>query len=99
MRPAVFTELEYATARERAIAEGKLLLVDATAAWCGPCQMMDRTTWVDPTVVAWLGDHALAIQVDIDAHQDVARELRIEAMPTIIAFVGGTEFDRVVGAK
>ncbi len=99
MRPAVFAEFEFATARERALAERKLLLVDATAEWCGPCKMMDRSTWVDPTVVAWLRDHALAIQVDVDANKDVARELRIEAMPTIIAFVDGAEFDRVVGAK
>ncbi len=99
MRPAVFADLELEMARERATAERKLLLVDATAEWCGPCKMMERTTWVDPSVVAWLGDHALAIQIDVDAQKDVARQLRIEAMPTLIAFVDGTEFDRVVGAK
>jgi thiol-disulfide isomerase/thioredoxin len=99
MRPAVFADLDFTTALERATGERKLLLVDATAEWCGPCHMMDRTTWVDPAVVAWLGDHAFAIQVDVDAQKDVARELNIQAMPTIIAFVEGKEFDRVVGAK
>jgi thiol-disulfide isomerase/thioredoxin len=85
--------------RERALAEHKVLLVDATAEWCGPCKMMDRTTWVAPTVVDWVRDHALAIQIDVDAQKDLARELRIEAMPTIIAFIDGTEFDRIVGGK
>src|ERR1700733_15033662 len=99
MRPAHFAELEFATALERAKAENKLLLVDATAVWCGPCQMMDRTTWVDPAVIAWLGERAVAIQIDVDAQKEIARQLRIEAMPTIIAFVDGKEFDRVVGAK
>lgn len=99
MRPALFSDLEFATALERATAEHKLLLVDATAVWCGPCQMMDRTTWVDQSVIAWLRDRALAIQIDVDAQKELARQLRIEAMPTIIAFVEGKEFDRVVGAK
>lgn len=99
MRPDLFADLEFPTALHRATAERKLLLVDATAAWCGPCQMMDRTTWLDAEVIAWLGEHAIAIQVDVDAQKEVARELRIQAMPTIIAFVEGKEFDRVVGAK
>ena len=99
MRPAIFVNLEIEAARERAIADHKMLLVDATAEWCGPCKMMDRTTWIDPDVVAWFGEHAIAIQIDVDAQKDVARELRIEAMPTIVAFVEGKEFDRIVGAK
>lgn len=99
MRPALFADLELATALERAMAERKLLLVDATASWCGPCQMMDRTTWVDAAVVAWFHDHALAIQVDVEEHKEIAQQLRIDAMPTIIAFVEGKEFDRVVGAR
>jgi thiol-disulfide isomerase/thioredoxin len=99
MRPAVFSDLEFAPALERTKTERKLLLVDATAGWCGPCQMMDRTTWVDPAVFAWLRERALAIQIDVDAQKEVARELKIHAMPTIVAFIDGKEFDRVTGAK
>lgn len=95
----IFQRLELGAARERAVTERKLLLVDATAEWCGPCKMMDRTTWVDPDVVTWVRDHAIAVQIDVDAHKDFAHQLRIMAMPTIIAFVDGAEVDRVVGAK
>lgn len=87
------------TARRRATSEGKLLLVDATAAWCGPCQMMDRTTWLDADVIGWLAERAIAIQIDVDAEKELARQLRIQAMPTMIAFVNGEELDRTVGAK
>lgn len=99
MSPPIFGELDFAAARDRSAAEGKILIVDATARWCGPCQVMDRTTWIDPSVFAWVREHALAIQIDVDAQKDLARELRIEAMPTIIAFVDGLEFDRVAGAR
>jgi len=73
------------------------LLVDATAVWCGPCQMMDRTTWLDAGVVAWIDSHAVAFQLDVDAHSASARELSVRAMPTVIAFRNGDEIDRVVG--
>ena len=61
--------------------------------------MMDRTTWIDASVTSWLDEHALAIQIDVDASRDVAQHLNIKAMLTIVAFVEGKEFDRVVGAK
>src|SRR5690606_6793071 len=77
----------------------KLLLVDATADWCPPCKEMDRTTWVDERVEKWLGQRAIAIQVDVDAEPETARELRIRAMPTVIVFKDGAEFDRVVGYR
>jgi hypothetical protein len=59
--------------------------------------MMDRTTWLDAGVVAWIEAHAIAYQLDIDAHGASARELSVRAMPTVIVFRDGDEIDRVVG--
>jgi thiol-disulfide isomerase/thioredoxin len=97
--PPVFTDQPFEQARTAAEQQQKLLLVDATADWCPPCKEMDRTTWVDPRVEKWLGERAIAIQVDVDAEPEVARELRIRAMPTVIVFKNGAEFDRVVGYR
>ena len=90
-------DLGLAATHERAASEHQLTFRRATAALA--CKLMDRTTWIDRDVVAWLQQHALAIQIDVDAQKDVAKQLRIEAMPTIIAFVDGIELDRVVGAR
>lgn len=100
-KPAVFAELTFEDALERSRATGATLIVDAMAAWCGPCQTMDRTTWVDPAVVARLTepDGPFAIQVDVDAEPDVAGELEVRAMPTLVAFVAGEERDRLVGGR
>ena len=95
----VFTNRPYTAAETQADNSGKVFLVDATAAWCGPCKIMDRTTWKDPRVVSWISDNAVAVQVDVDRHPKLARQLRINAMPTIIVFRDGRELNRVIGYR
>lgn len=98
-RPPLFVDLGLDSALERGKSERKLVLVDASAAWCQPCKLMDRTTWVDPKVVARLGECAVALQVDVDAEPDVAKRLRVRAVPTIVAFRDGAEIDRIMGER
>jgi thiol-disulfide isomerase/thioredoxin len=98
-RPVVFSSQDHADALARSKDLGKLLVLDAMASWCQPCKVMDRLTWVDPTVVAWIEEHAIAVQIDVDEQKDVAKSLGIRSMPTVIAFRGGVEVDRVVGLK
>jgi thiol:disulfide interchange protein len=93
----VFSALPYAQAQEQARAQQRLLLVDATASWCGPCRKMEETTWPDARVAAWLQSHAIAVQVDVDAEPALAQQLRIEVMPTLIVFRDGKEISRRKG--
>ena len=65
-RPPVFQDLSLEQALALSSETGKLLVLDAMTAWCGPCKVMDRTTWVEPELVAWLEEHAIAIQLDMD---------------------------------
>lgn len=97
--PPIFTDLSYEEARARAAEQQRLFLVDATAVWCAPCKMMDRTTWVDQDVTAWLDEHAIAAQIDVDEEGLLAHDLGISALPTIIAIRGDEEVDRAVGYK
>jgi thiol:disulfide interchange protein len=91
----VFTTASYAEAK--ASAGDKLLLVDATATWCPPCKEMEKSTWPSEDVKAWVGENALAVQVDVDKDKAAAGELKIKAMPTVILFRGGKELGRHVG--
>jgi len=92
-----FVDLGHEAARAKALAENKLLFIDFTAEWCGPCKHMDRDTWADPGVRSWLAEHAIAIQIDVDEESEVARRFEVEAMPTVLALRGGEEFDRSIG--
>ncbi|KAG9139488.1 hypothetical protein Leryth_024051 [Lithospermum erythrorhizon] len=73
----------------------KLMVVDFAAAWCGPCKFMepaintmaDKYTDVD------------FVKIDVDEVPDVAKEYKVEAMPTFILLKQGKEVDRVIGAK
>ncbi len=46
------------------------VLVDATAAWCHWCHVMDEVTYDDPAVAALLQAGFVTIRVDIDARPD-----------------------------
>jgi thiol-disulfide isomerase/thioredoxin len=94
-----FADLGLEPALEQAKAAKKLLLVDFTATWCGPCKKMDKETWSAAEVRAFLAESALAIQVDVDEERELAQRFRIEALPTVVALRDGAEFDRVVGFK
>ena len=97
--PDMFSKSTFEASQAQAKTEAKLFLVDATATWCGPCKKMDKTTWVDDKVVAWMKQNAIAAQIDVDAQKETASALKIEAMPTIIVFKDGKEYDRIVGYK
>lgn len=98
-KPAIFADLLLPEAKAKAAEAERVLIVKGTAVWCGPCKQMDRTTWVDDDVVAWIGEHGLAIAVDVDEHPETARTLGIRAMPTIIVFRGEEEIGRFVGGR
>jgi len=92
-----FAELAYDAAVAQAVKEEKLLLVDFTATWCPPCKKMEKDTWPNEKVLAWLKENALAIQVDIDKEPKLARQYGIESIPTVVALRAGKEFDRLGG--
>jgi len=94
-----FSDLSYEAALALARKEHKLLLVDFTASWCEPCKKMEKDTWGAADVRTWLSANALAVQIDVDEQEELAKRFRIEAMPTVIAVRAGEEFERFTGYR
>src|SRR5579883_506002 len=71
------------------------VLVEFSAEWCQPCKQ------IAPEVAAFAREmegKAIVRKVDIDRSPMLARELRVQSVPTFMLFAQGRPVDAVVGA-
>lgn len=71
------------------------VLVDFWAPWCGPCKQL--TPVLEKLVTAANGAIRL-VKVNVDENQMLAQQLRIQSLPTVMAFKGGRPVDGFQGA-
>lgn len=78
-----------------ALANNKIVVLDAFATWCGPCKA------IAPRIVEFSDTHTSAhfVKIDVDEVPDVAQELGVRAMPTFMIFKNGEKIQEVVGAN
>lgn len=72
------------------------VLVDFTAAWCGPCRM------IAPVLDQIAADEAGRVKIvslDVDANPEITRRYGVLGMPTLVLFVGGEPVTQIVGAR
>ncbi|MCF8040254.1 MAG: thioredoxin [Desulfohalobiaceae bacterium] len=71
-------------------------LVDFGAAWCGPCKAQGP---VIKKVAEKFEGRAAVKEVDIDRNRDLAMDLGIQSVPTLIVFKDGREVERFIGLQ
>lgn len=79
---------------EKSLKEGKLMMVDFWAAWCGPCRML--APMVDDLAAQYEGK-VIVGKVNVDEEQELAIRYGVMSIPTVIFFKDGKEIDRKVG--
>ncbi len=96
----LFIDGDLAAALQKAKASDKLVMIDFMAEWCGPCKMLDRTTWKDESVVTSVQDKAVAVKVDVDKQGGLASEYGIRSLPTVVFTNSeGEELFRFIGYR
>lgn len=86
---------EWSTQLAQAQAAGKAVIVDFSAVWCGPCQMIGPYFG---KLSEEFGDKLVFLKVDVDKNSDVAAEAKISAMPTFQVWRDGKMVEEFVGA-
>ena len=75
--------------------EGKPMVLDFWATWCGPCRM------VSPIMDELAEDYAGRVNIgkmNVDENNDIVAQYGIRNIPTVLFFKNGELVDKIVGA-
>lgn len=71
------------------------VLVDFWAEWCGPCKTLSPLL---EAAAAEYGGAFELVKIDVDANQALSQQMKVQGIPTVVAFVGGQPVGQFSGA-
>src|SRR5262245_1119840 len=97
---APFSDLSFDDALKAAQTGNKVVMIDFFTTWCGPCKLLDETTWKDQKVQQFLSEKTIALKIDAEKQVELAKRYNVRAYPTIV-FVkpDGSLMDFIVGYR
>eukprot|EP00250_Pteridium_aquilinum_P035810 c9956_g1_i1 orf=329-688(-) len=75
--------------------ENKVVVVDFTATWCGPCKFI-APFFAD---LSEKYPNLIFLKVDVDEMNDISTEFEVRAMPTFLFIEKKRTVDKIVGAN
>ena len=74
----------------------KPVIVDFWAPWCNPCKQL---TPILEKITIQMNGKVKLVKVDIDQNQNLAQQMRIQSVPTVLAFSDGKPINGFNGLK
>lgn len=74
--------LSYAEGRQRGEAENKKVFLVFNADWCRYCLKMEKETFQNPTVIAYVNRNFVPVSVNSDKQQDIAEKYNVRGLPS-----------------
>ena len=89
-------ELKHLNAQEfdEALQSGKAAMIDFSAVWCGPCQILAP---VMETLADRYEGKALVAKVDVDENMSLAAAYGVESIPMLLVFKNGQLVNKSIG--
>ncbi|PWI42626.1 thioredoxin [Streptomyces sp. ICBB 8177] len=84
------------TFAEEVLASDLPVLVDFTAAWCGPCRMIVP---VLATLSGEMADRLKVVRLDVDSNPATTAAYGVLSMPTLMVFRAGEPVKSLIGAR
>lgn len=80
----VFNDVDLEKLKALAKDQDRLIYIDAYTSWCGPCKMMKKNTFTDPSVGRFYNDHFINAAYDMEKGEGlkVADMYKVMAYPT-----------------
>jgi len=84
----VFFQGSHADLVKAAQRSGKPYFVDCYAEWCGPCKLLNKTTFADPEVGEYVNSQMLAYKLDCEKGEgpELCKLWKIQGYPSILVF-------------
>jgi len=95
--PAIFTDTSLDSAIAAAAGKSGYVVAVFTSKTSVPSHNMDRQSWKNKDVVAWIDEHAVAVRIYVDEDTEAGETYGIKDTPTHVIFHNGEAFDRASG--
>jgi len=88
-----FENSDFAAILAKAKTEKKLVFLDAYAAWCGPCKLMEKNVFTDKTVAEFYNQNFINAHFDMEKGEgpSLAAKYGIRSYPTLLFLNGEGE--------